>query len=136
MKIFYVIRAHHVLQLVWNVMFFSKNPVKFSLISSDIGKHMGIRQLFYINWPIAIVCNLVWFYLSFYYKNPITLICTSIFYSKLHLCFYPYCFLWVWPHAFDNWWHTQTHIGFYHLLVTWRIDGHSKWQWRHFEKWR
>ena len=26
--------------------------------------------------------------------------------------------------------------GLYHLLVTWRIDGHSKWQWRHLEKWR
>ena len=23
--------------------------------------------------------------------------------------------------------------GFYHLLVTWRIDCHSKWQWRHLE---
>ena len=26
-------------------------------------------------------------------------------------------------------------FGFYHLLVTWRIDGLSMWQWCHLEKW-
>ena len=27
-------------------------------------------------------------------------------------------------------------IGFYRLIVIWRIDNHSKWQWCHLEKWR